>query len=242
MFVKIKINYFMKKLSFLFCLFVLLTAFTCEDEPIDQDLLNQEYQDDNNDDEIGESTGDYWPRAIGNMWNFDDTYYGDVTYDMVSIEEIDNKTYYKFDNLFGQESWLAKTGDTYYTRTAVGDFPVAGYEVSTTFITIRMLVDSAEVGDEWVDNVSYTISYTPIGTNPEIPDFDYSASYVFEMMGRDLTRSVEGVEYQNVLHVKLNLQASDTSTIYNYYYAKDVGLIEFDGEQSSGVLLNYSLN
>ncbi|WP_425075598.1 hypothetical protein [Psychroserpens sp. S379A] len=38
----------MKKLSFLFCLFVLLTAFTCENESIDEDLLNQEYQDDNN--------------------------------------------------------------------------------------------------------------------------------------------------------------------------------------------------
>ncbi|MBR9845139.1 MAG: hypothetical protein GYB35_03055 [Algicola sp.] len=238
----------MKKLSFLFCLFVLLTAFTCENEPLDNELINQEFQNNddinnNDDDEIGASTGDYWPRAIGNMWNFDDTFYGDVTYDMVSTEQIDGKTYFKFDELFGQESWLSKTGDTYYVRTAVGGFPVAGYEVSTTYITIRMLVDSAEVGDEWVDNVSYTITYSPIdGSTQEIPDLDYSATYAFEMIGRDLTRTVEGTEYQNVLHVRLTLLASGTATLYDYYYAQDVGLIEFEGEQSSGTLLNYSLN
>ncbi len=76
----------MKKLSFLFCLFVLLTAFTCENESLDEDLVNQEFIDnvDNNDDgDIGDSTGDYWPRAIGNVWNFDDSYFGAVTYDMI---------------------------------------------------------------------------------------------------------------------------------------------------------------
>lgn len=232
----------MKKLSFLFSLFVLLTAFTCENEPLEGEFVNEQ-TDPNNPNDPGESTGDYWPRAIGNMWNFDDSFFGDVTYNMISTEQIDGKTYYKFDALFGQESWLSKTGDTYYVRTAVGGFPVQGYDVSTTYIVVRMLIDSADVGDEWADNVSYTISYTPIdGNTQEIPDLDYSATYSFEMMGRDLTRSVEGTTYDNVLHVQLNLIASGTSTIYDYFYAKDVGLIEFVGAQSSGTLLNYSLN
>lgn len=50
MFVKIKSNYIMKKLSILFSLFVLLTAFTCENEALDQEIVNQEFENDDNDD------------------------------------------------------------------------------------------------------------------------------------------------------------------------------------------------
>ena len=237
----------MKKLSFLFSLFVLLTAFTCENEPLEGDFFNEEIDnndfDDDDDDIIGESTGDYWPRAIGNMWDFNDITYGEVTYNMVSTEEIEGDTYYKFDNLVGQESWLRKTGDSYYVRTAVVGFPIEGYEVTTTYLTLRMLVDSAEVGEQWNNNVSYTISYTPITAGfPEIPDIDFSANYAFEMMGRDLSRTVEGTEYQNVLHVKLTLTAAGNLSTVDYYYAKDIGLIEYTGSGNSGTLMSYSLN
>jgi hypothetical protein len=37
----------MKKLSFLFSLFVLLTAFTCENEPLEGDFINEEISNDN---------------------------------------------------------------------------------------------------------------------------------------------------------------------------------------------------
>ncbi|MFK7782270.1 hypothetical protein [Psychroserpens sp.] len=46
----------MKKLGFLCCLFVLLTAFTCENESIDSDLLNQEFQDNDDDNESDDNT------------------------------------------------------------------------------------------------------------------------------------------------------------------------------------------
>lgn len=46
----------MKKLGFLCCLFVLLTAFTCENESIDSDLLNQEFQDNDDDNDSDDNT------------------------------------------------------------------------------------------------------------------------------------------------------------------------------------------
>jgi len=241
----------MRTTKFFFSFFIIIAVLTfqsCENEPLDSDLIdiqNNEGGDENNDGDIGDSTGDYWPRAIGNMWDFNDTFYGEVTYDMVSTESIDGNTYYKFDDLLGQESWLRKTGDSYFIRTAAANFPIEGYEITTTYITLKMLVDSAEVGEEWVNNVSYTISYTPINAGfPEIPDIDFGATYTFKMMGRDLTRTVEGTEYQNVLHIRLTLLANGvpTATNVDYYYAKDIGLIEFIGDQSSGTLVSYSLN
>ncbi|WP_456437608.1 hypothetical protein [Psychroserpens sp.] len=235
------------KFIFSFILIFAIVSFqSCENEPIDSDLLfNNEDPDDvdDEDDVIGESTGDYWPRAIGNMWNFNDAAFGEVTYNMVSTEEIDGDTYYRFDNLVGQESWLRKTGDSYYIRTAVVSFPIDGYDVSTTFLTLRMLIDSAEIGEQWENNVSYTISYTPtVAGYPEIPNIDFSANYGFEMMGRDLTRTVEGTEYQNVLHVKLTLTAAGNLSTVDYYYAKDIGLIEFSSDGNAGTLMSYSLN
>ena len=64
------------------------------------------------------------------------------------------------------------------------------------------------------------------------------------MMARDLTRTVEGVEYDNVLQVQLTLEAlgNPEDVVVQYYYAKDVGLIEFVGDLSSGTLVSYNLN
>jgi hypothetical protein len=215
----------MKISKFLFVFLLLLSVISfqsCENEALDSGIIsNVDNQDDgnnegndggnegngNNEGTGEESTGDYWPRAIGNMWNFNDTFYGEVNYNMIATEQIDGNTYFKFDDLFNQEAWLRKSGDSYFIRNAVNGFPIEGYEVSTTFITIKMLEDTANVGDQWSTNVSYTISYTPINPAfPEIPNIDFSASTV------------------------------------DYFYAKDVGLIEFIGDQSSGTLLNYSLN
>lgn len=241
----------------LLLLFSIISFQSCENEPLDSgfssNVNNQDNTDDNNNDNNNgsddvdgtgeESTGDYWPRAIGNMWDFNDTYYGEVNYNMIATEEIDGNTYYKFDDLFNQEAWLRKSGDSYFIRNAISGFPIEGYEVTTTFITIKMLEDTANVGDQWSTNVSYTISYTPINPAfPEIPNIDFSATYNFEMIGRDLTRTVEDEDYENVLQVRLSLSASGVSSTVDYFYAKDIGLIEFIGDQSSGTLFNYSLN
>nr|WP_321228115.1 hypothetical protein [uncultured Psychroserpens sp.] len=246
----------MKTTKYTFVLLLLFGIFTfqsCENESLDSDFFSNVNDEDDiddtndgNDDTTGtgeESTGDYWPRAIGNMWDFNDTFYGEVNYNMIGTEEIDGNTYYKFDDLFNQEAWLRKSGDSYFIRNAVGGFPIEGYEVSTTFITVKMLEDTANVGDQWSSNVSYTISY--VATNPafpEIPDIDFSAVYNFQMIGRDLSRTVEGEDYENVLQVRLSLSASGASSTVDYFYAKDIGLIEFIGDQSSGTLFNYNIN
>ncbi|MFD1015319.1 hypothetical protein [Winogradskyella rapida] len=239
------------KLAFAFIFLISVASFqSCENEPLDSDLTSGVSDDDggsdggNTDDTGAASTGDYWPRAVGNFWNFNDTFYGGVTYDMVGTEVIDGDTYYKFDDLLNSESWLLKSGDSYYIRTAVGGYDIPGYAITTSYITTKMLVDSAEAGDEWTSHVSYTISYTATDSNyPEIPNVDYGATYNFEMIARDLTRTVEGVEYDNVLQVRLELEAlgAPTTTV-DYFYAKDVGLIEFVGDLSSGTLASYSLN
>ena len=225
----------MKHFKFIFVFFLVATFLqSCDSSDDSVDPAEVE----------GESTGDYWPRAIGNVWNFEDTYYGNVTYNMVSTETIDGNTYYKFDDLFGGESWLRKSGDSYYTRSIATGLPIPGYDVSTTPIITKILKDSALVGEEWFSDVSYTITYTATDANfPDIPNIDFSATYAFKMIERDGVRTVEGVDYENVLNVELKLLvAGQVQSTVNYYFAKDIGIIEFVGDQSSGTLLDYTLN
>jgi len=239
-------------LSTIFILFIV----SCENEPLegfDLDELNNIIDPIVTPTGLGSvstvqeeaSSGDYWPRAINNEWNFNSTFYGPVSYDMISTETIDGIEYYKFDELFGAEAFLRKSGDVYYTRSNASDFPLQGYEVTTSPIEVALLKDSAEVGDTWTTEVDYLITYTPIDANfPNIPAVPFQATYMFEMMGRDLTRTVEGNEYTEVLHVELTLTVpgNPLTEIVDYYYAKDVGLIEASGSADQSTLTAYSLN
>ncbi len=191
------------------------------------------------------TSGDYWPRAINNEWNFDSSYYGLVSYDMISIENIDGIDYYKFDQLFGAEAYLRKSGDVYYVRENASGFPIQGYDISTSPLEIALLKDSAQVGDTWSTSVDYVVTFTPTMEGlPEIPPTPVQANYLFEMLGRDLTRVVEGTEYSDVLHVKLTLTVPGSTDVdyTDYYYAKNVGLIEYSGSADQGTLTSFSLN
>ncbi|WP_397362908.1 hypothetical protein [Olleya sp. R77988] len=246
----------MKKILLpLLSLTLVLLVFSCENEPLDGfDLTNNTNTAGStgptglgsvNNVQEETSSGDYWPREINNEWDFNSTYYGSVSYSMVSIETIDGFDYYKFDYLFGAEAYLRKSGDVYYTRQSADNFPIPGYDISTSDIEVALLKDSALVGETWSTEVDYVVSYTPNQAGfPEIPDIPVQANYTFEMIGRDLTRTVEGNDYTDVLHVKLALTIPGNTTVdyTDYYYAKNVGLIESIGSADHSALTSYSLN
>ena len=289
----------MKKIGLLVSFFILLTAFTCENEPLEGDFVTDDgpsatscadaiqntgdaanafvqATDDNYaalcnayisalEDQLafcGDDTGaiqtlidslgdcsndtdpgfssDYWPRAIGNSWEFSSTFFGDYTMEMSSIENIEGNDYYKIDNYInGTTAWLRKSGSNYHARQILGGFDLPGYEVSSTPIEVIILDDEAQVGDTWVSDVTYTISY--VGT-PAIPDVEVSATYNFEMIARDISREVNGTTYNNILHVRLELVSSGTTETVNYYYAKDIGPVEYNSTQDVTTLNSYSLN
>lgn len=184
---------------------------------------------------------DYWPRAINNSWTYNTTTSGEQTYTITGTETFDSLEYYAFDDLYGAPSWLRKSGPNYYVRTEMSG-SVPGYQFSATPYTVNMLKDDAIVGETWESNVAYTISYTPEPGQPSIPDTDVVADYTFEMKGRDLSRAVEGVNYDNVLHIELITTGAGVTVVTQYYYAKDVGLIEYITEEGANTLSNYVLN
>lgn len=190
---------------------------------------------------ICENETDYWPRAIGNSWTYNTAINGEQTYQITGTETIDGLNYYVFDDLFGGPSWLRKEGPNYYVRAQFsGSLP--GYQFTSTPFEVNMIKDDAIVGETWVSDASYTISYIPEPGQPNIPDSDVNATYTFEMMERDLTRNVEGVDYNDVILIELVVSSGTTNVTTQYYYSNNIGLIEYITSEGANTLSNYTLN
>jgi hypothetical protein len=179
---------------------------------------------------------DYWPRAIGNSWTYNSLNGEIETYTILNTETIDGNEYYAFDELFDTPSWLRKSGTSYYVRSIVSG-EVGGIEFTSTPIELKMIKDDAVVGETWQSEVSYTITYSGA-----IPDVDVVATYDFEMIERNISRTVEGVDYTDVIHIETVVSAVGSVVTVQYYYAKDVGMIEYITDAGTATLTDYILN
>ncbi|MBQ0785978.1 MAG: hypothetical protein KBT69_00650 [Oceanihabitans sp.] len=180
---------------------------------------------------------DYWPRAIGNSWTYNTFNSVIETYTITGMETIDGTEYFAFDQLYGYPSWIRKSGPNYYLRAQFsGD--IAGIGFTATPFIINMIKDDAIIGETWESDVTYTINYDAAG----VPDTEVNALYSFEMKERDITRTVSGENYSNVIHIELVTTAPGQSITSQYYYAKDVGMIDYEHPDGTNTLLEYTLN
>ena len=189
----------------------------------------------------GPGVVDYWPRAVGNFWTLNGIDGVNETYTIIGTETFDGQEFYAFDELYGSPSWIRKSGSNYFLRASlVGEIP--GYQITSTPFTINIIKDEAVVGETWESMVSYTISYIPDPGSPTLPDANVDAVYDFEMIERDMTRTVEGVTYNEVIHIEMVLTALGQSIVSQYYYANNIGIIEYTSPDGSTTLVDYSLN
>ncbi|SFN82551.1 hypothetical protein SAMN04487989_104237 [Bizionia echini] len=230
---------YLKSLTLLSISIFFITFTACDNEPLDAGLNGADGN--GNNEPSGNTTGDYWPRAEGNTWTYNALGGTEETYTIIGTEIIDGINYFEFDNLLGIPAWMRKGGANYYVRNEVY-YELPGFEVQSTPFVVNMLKDDAEVGETWSSNVNYTLSFTPTDGSPGIPDTPVNALYTLEMIERDMTKTVEGIAYTNVLHVHLVVSASGQIEEADYFYAKDIGLIEYISGGGSVTLLEYTLN
>lgn len=104
--------------------------------------------------------------------------------------------------------------------------------VPGVYINMQIVNDSIPVGQGW------TIDATDDGTIGGVP-----ARLVGTVLETGITRQVGDINYGNVIHTRVELQYDEgegfvTNTIYHFYVAMGVGLIETNA--SSGDLLSIS--
>jgi len=228
------------KITFLLALLASFTFISCENEP-----LTGTFTDETGvvgGDGEGTSTGDYFPRAVGNKWEHTVSTGGSTVYEMISTSSIGGFTYYNFpdNNGFGA---IRKSSASYFTRIAV-NITSPAYIITGTPIEIKFLQDDAVVGTSWENPVTSVYTYVPVGGSPAIADATVNTNYKYTLEEKDISREVNGQVYENVIHVSHILETGlgTPDTIGDYYYAKDIGIIEYALDGTTYKLTSYTLN
>jgi hypothetical protein len=269
-----------KLLSALFVLFTAISFTSCDTEPIDQNIVSQDPGDDDGGDDDGgddggddnggggSATGDYWPMALNNQWQFEsDEPQNDEPMKIVETETIDGTLYYKVNYAFANSGtddltgtaviYLRKQGAEYYQRVQVNVPEQEGLNVTVSPYELLILKD-LEPGQSWTDSTTQITSYQ--STDPElpidIPDSEATIDITGTVLEKDITVNVNGATYSHVIKVKciqdvtihLGGGAPDltTSTVTFMWFCKGVGPIKsestYEGETHVTQLVSYIVN
>lgn len=197
---------------------------------------------------------DYFPREMGNTWNYSD----DSTVEVVDRED----DYYEVTN-FGPISGVSlsiaedltvnkiavkKDDGDYWIKAEIAVLELPGIVDGTAEpIEYIILKDDASVGTSWISDLVYSYSYAnPIPGLPPIVIPPVTIPYTFEIIEKDMTLDVGTRTFEDVIHVNQrfeNLIGGLVST--DIYYAEGVGVIRYqttDGVTSSTDLTSYDLN
>ena len=236
----------MKSIKSIVALFVLSLAFTtvsCDNEPVDPAL------------EIGgggSSSGDYWPTAINNEWLMERDGVALDPLKIVGTGNFGGQTYYKFAPQSGSgtstsgtvTNWLNKSNGVYKLKTDDINVNAGGFSGTQTGYEFIILKDNIAVGQSWSGTYTSTTTYTGI------PSITLTTNYTGTILAKNVTATVDGETYNDVIKVSLVQNASMAgapATVVNteYWFAKNVGVIKSisndAGNSYESILVDYSL-
>ncbi len=168
------------------------------------------------------TTEKYMNYAAGSEWNIEtvndaSTSPVTVNYKLTATDRdssINSKAYHVYTNSIGANEYYYNTGNDYY------NYRVLSPGLGGGSAEILYLKDNAAVGTEWSQTFPVTISGVPI-----------SATFTNRIEEKGSTKTVNGVEYKDVIKVKTTLQITGipfattiNQDIYKYY-APNVGPI-----------------
>jgi hypothetical protein len=256
----------MKKITFLTTILLVFTAITfvsCEVESIDPALSNNGANNGGNTGggntgggtggNGGTSSGDYWPTAINNIWNYDQD--GNATeMKIIGTDNFNGGTYYKFSPQSGffegngatdVTTWIHKNGGNYIMKMGDLNINAGGLTGTQTGSEMVMLKDNIAVNATWSGSYTQTTTYSILPTSIVM-----TTNYTGKILEKDATVTVNGVTYTNV--IKMNLRqvvstmGANTVTDLEYWFAKDIGPIRAymntEGNIFETKLTSYTLN
>lgn len=238
------------KFTFILAIFVGFGLISCENEPLTGNFSDETGVGSGNGSGSGNvgtgsgtSTGDYYPRAVGNTWNYSVTGSGSESHIIDGTSSINGVTYYTFsenENGFGS---IRKSAASYFARIGI-DLSTPAYIITGTPIEIKFLQDDAPVGTTWENPRTVEYTYTPVGSSPAIPNATVNMNYKYTVEAVGISHTVNGVTYNNVIQLSHVLETGlgTPDTIGEYFFAKDVGPIEYTIDGATYKLTSYTLN
>ena len=163
------------------------------------------------------TSANYSPLTVGSNWTYNSTE-GDFDTSSFTLTVTDkdtginNKTYKVLSSSDGLENnYLAKIDSNYYRYSS---FPGIGS------IEELYLKDNRPSNSTWTNTASFTIPETPV----PVP---LTADLTSTVKEKDITHVVSGKTYNDVIHINVTISVSSLNFGQgDFYYAKDIGLIE----------------
>ncbi len=186
------------------------------------------------DDGGGVSTGDYWPMTVNNQWVFAQDGVDQSPMKIVSTQQIDGKTHYKYENFLGTSTLgssfeglitTRKSNGVYYYRAEVNIPSVDGNPaINVSPLEIIVLKDFLEVDQTWTQSLTQTTTITGL------PPINTPVSIVGKILERDASLTIGATTYTNIIRVEL-IQTTQGEVNKNYYwFAKDIGIVKYQNQ------------
>lgn len=265
-----------------FCLFIGITS--CENEPLEGDFPSLDPTDttdpnDPNDPGDGDSdggTGEYWPLAVGNNWNFQNSQstnfsatLDDSPFNITGTTTNNGNTYYQMPSFIsmdmGEIGFPPGSGATMEDNGGIR-FSNGNYsQMLDLLMTVEMqgmtttmhntsnplvfFQEDLEAGATWTETLNLTMNTEIMG---QTQTSTQAFSYLISIIEKDVSATVNGQTFDNVVKVSVELQEDAFMTIF--WLAKDVGpvYIEYielnnvndpsDDEWAKREITSYSLN
>lgn len=188
----------------------------------------------------GSTTSDtYQPVTKGSFWKYKDSALTGLVTVLTATgnqKTIGGKTYH----VFAGET----TGQPVFEQYFYVNKPQYGMRIElntggATTLEFLHLDDTASIGYTWTDNM--------------LPVNGLAARFVGSIMERNISKTVAGKNFTNVIHTQLNLEYEipvlgwTNFAVYDYYIAKGVGIIRIEtfsgiaGVRTVSDLIDYSI-
>lgn len=201
------------------------------------------------DDPSEPSSGDYFPMAVGNIWNYTNITTGPSK--IISTQTINGKIYYRMTGAIINAQDLADDAQDFVRKENGNYYARVNYPSFNQSVEMILLKDYLNEGQGWEEEFTITIDDEP----GEVTQLTVSTTSVIESKG---SYTVNGINYPDVIKVAAMV---DSELLYNgepfgdpeppllheYWYAKDVGLIKLkiaeavDEPEELHELIDYTL-
>jgi hypothetical protein len=238
----------LRNISAFLLLFTAVFFTSCEIEPYEGPIPSSEEETSPTDGQP--STGDYWPMKINNQWVLIQNGVAQEPMKIISTEQINGSTYYKYHNLFGtgtngstfsSDAWTRKSDGSYFYRFQA-NIPAQGTQpaISIAPLEIIVLKDNIPVNGTWTQNLTQVTTITGMGP--------ISTTILIEgkILEKDIAITVNGHAYTNVIKSQVTQTTQGQVNVNEYWFAKNIGLIKalntVQGATTTTELESYILN
>jgi len=194
------------------------------------------------DDDDNQSTGDYWPTSVDNNW----IYTRDGVESSIKITGVNDRNgakYYKFNQLdiFGrgveENSALSikKNKGDYYINVEEMNLTAESVSVKITGYDFLFFKDYLDVNETWEGTYTYTTS-----NNANSQVYVTNATFKGKILEKGISLTVKGKVFNDVIKFRFEqiLDNNDAWPDWDYstdfWIAKDVGIIKFEGVEGVG--------